>query len=1294
MENKCELPECNDRQYTEPIVVPDLPVDGGGTGGGGGEGNGYRYTFSNTGTGWSVREDGRLIFNYSDKNDNTTYTWEATNEGWLVKDNLGNVVFTYKDKVGDNTTYTFEQTDDCGFKVTDNAGKVVFEYDNSCSGTTYTFEQKGVDFTVTNDKTGQVVFTYKGTEDTNTTYTWEKYKDGFKVVDNEGTVAYIYDPDLGQHSDGSYSIDTLLTTVFKGHTNISTGQIIGFTPTDLVVGETLVYDGVGTVGVITADNGDGTYQVTTMTTSPGSRQGVRLGSVEEESALPATCAEAEALGWQTPQLGDFAYVTKGGQGDEISEYVVTKDDDCNLTWTFSHSFNAGDYQAQSTASMSGMILTGGAVQGTFGKPIDPSTLIRGVMRNGILLTPDAQGKVNVVVDPSHVIVNALPTTGIVDNAEYIVIDNNLKVTGTWVHDNTGWYQTYEPPVTTLSHQIVTTLPTTNIEQNVEYVVVDGTTVKGTYVYDPTKGWLQTEKQEVPDHQVVTTLPTTGINDNVEYVVVGNITDPVKTYQATYVHTDNGWIKTSEATGISHLIVTALPTTGINENVEYIVMTDPNDPTTFQGTWVRINGNWVQTEKLDTGLHIVTALPTTNIDTEHTYILVEDLDIPDSTFIGQYAYSDGAKKWIDISPKKIVEATYNVSKGSEALKWGWYSVGTNTDIPVVNTIVPWKFQRGNWVELNNNGTNGVITIPANTTVEIETYIPLRNSQPGGTAAPQSTTAPDMRFNWFFASNNAAVGIGNYNPYVTGNTPATAASNRYTYSTIRSFIYENKSAEPVQIYMKVDILTAAGQIQGGYSYCLVKEIGRAVDPVAYLTDMGGGEDTPVGSIISYMGNNAPNHYLTCDGKTYNVGTYPTLEAHFIEEFGKINQFGGDGITTWAVPDLRGEFLRGSGDSGRTYSPVALNGASMSVGSGADVGTHQDPTYFAHTYYYSTGATTATHVGSWNAKTNENEFYDTRFSMANTSYHDQGYARTGTRSNPIGGSSRPTNTSVKYCIKYESVPKVVINNNTTNYRFTSPVNWLIDLDDAKTVFTFNTASAQDDVSMITGNDSITVPMDGYYALSFSLPVTQVYKTGNLPADAMYNFKIKKNGTEFVSDRGAVVPQNRGNYWSKEITALMKLKAGDNLKINLNLPGIVVANATSTTLNGTVTMSLVNVDTNNTAEVMMKPNTWAAGVEQNFGDGVYGMRIKGTLNVSANVRAQVSVTNGAANLLNCGGQWIRGNKTKIALNSLPLQNAGTPVAPWSAIQLNVDSRVILNINSDISENGAEYDVWVLYTK
>ena len=89
-------------------------------------------------------------------------------------------------------------------------------------------------------------------------------------------------------------------------------------------------------------------------------------------------------------------------------------------------------------------------------------------------------------------------------------------------------------------------------------------------------------------------------------------------------------------------------------------------------------------------------------------------------------------------------------------------------------------------------------------------------------------------------------------------------------------------------------------------------------------------PTGSIIPYMGTSAPENYLICDGTTYNIADYQKLADHIKANFGSYNKFGGDGTTTFAVPDLRGEFLRGSGTNSHTNQ-----------GNGAAVGTHQNAT-----------------------------------------------------------------------------------------------------------------------------------------------------------------------------------------------------------------------------------------------------------------------------------------------------------------------------------------------------------------
>lgn len=89
----------------------------------------------------------------------------------------------------------------------------------------------------------------------------------------------------------------------------------------------------------------------------------------------------------------------------------------------------------------------------------------------------------------------------------------------------------------------------------------------------------------------------------------------------------------------------------------------------------------------------------------------------------------------------------------------------------------------------------------------------------------------------------------------------------------------------------------------SFFQITEIGREVtiDPVEYVNTTQGIEDTPVGEIIKRLGSKAPKHYLPCDGTEYNIIDYPYLTQYFKDEFGSVNYFGGDGVTTFKVPDL---------------------------------------------------------------------------------------------------------------------------------------------------------------------------------------------------------------------------------------------------------------------------------------------------------------------------------------------------------------------------------------------------------
>lgn len=80
---------------------------------------------------------------------------------------------------------------------------------------------------------------------------------------------------------------------------------------------------------------------------------------------------------------------------------------------------------------------------------------------------------------------------------------------------------------------------------------------------------------------------------------------------------------------------------------------------------------------------------------------------------------------------------------------------------------------------------------------------------------------------------------------------------------------------------------------------KKFYEAIKP--YLTGHAETGCVPVGSIIMSVGLTAPIHYLICDGKVYNINDYPELAIFIEDQYGSKNYFGGDGLTTFAVPDL---------------------------------------------------------------------------------------------------------------------------------------------------------------------------------------------------------------------------------------------------------------------------------------------------------------------------------------------------------------------------------------------------------
>lgn len=168
--------------------------------------------------------------------------------------------------------------------------------------------------------------------------------------------------------------------------------------------------------------------------------------------------------------------------------------------------------------------------------------------------------------------------------------------------------------------------------------------------------------------------------------------------------------------------------------------------------------------------------------------------------------------------------------------------------------------------------------------------------------------------------------------------------------------------------------------------------------------GSDGNPVGTIIAFMGTEPPKDYLACDGKTYNISEYKTLAEHIHTQFGRYDYWGGDGKTTFAVKNLQGEFLRGAGENGHENQ-----------GSGAAVGVHQDGTENVRVNVDVSNLNIAVPILSSSGVTNGGNYDSTTGEPVGIAVVTIKKSGTGDKTGSLY-TTRPTNTSVLYCIKYQ--------------------------------------------------------------------------------------------------------------------------------------------------------------------------------------------------------------------------------------------------------------------------------------
>ena len=172
-------------------------------------------------------------------------------------------------------------------------------------------------------------------------------------------------------------------------------------------------------------------------------------------------------------------------------------------------------------------------------------------------------------------------------------------------------------------------------------------------------------------------------------------------------------------------------------------------------------------------------------------------------------------------------------------------------------------------------------------------------------------------------------------------------------------------------------------------------------------------PTGAVFCMAVATVPSGYLECNGDPVSRATYAALFAVIGDSYGA-----GDGSSTFNLPDLRGEFVRGF-DNGRDVD-VDSNGNSRGIA------TSQSDQNKQHNHPASSSVTDSGHV---HATTFDNKKYFPGGSSTTISFGGSGIypadvftmssATTGitvstTISNDGGGETRPRNISMMYIIK----------------------------------------------------------------------------------------------------------------------------------------------------------------------------------------------------------------------------------------------------------------------------------------
>lgn len=256
------------------------------------------------------------------------------------------------------------------------------------------------------------------------------------------------------------------------------------------------------------------------------------------------------------------------------------------------------------------------------------------------------------------------------------------------------------------------------------------------------------------------------------------------------------------------------------------------------------------------------------------------------------YDDGSGlQWVDASPNL---AGTNAGGGATRID-ELLDVDTTTRFPLAGQVLSWDGL--NWVP-RNAGSSGSGTVEGQLPIQVTQNTAINRYTVGITQATENQQG-SARYAQLWETRAA-----------TDNTIA------LTPGYLRVILQEQDN-----LYIPSATQAKKGLIElATYNETITGlDNQRAVTP-RNLRDAvaAAGQANPTGTVITFAGQTAPDGYLVCDGSNVSRSTYLKL----FDVIGTLYGIG-DGSTTFTLPDLRGEFVRGW-DRGKGTDPGRAMGS----------------------------------------------------------------------------------------------------------------------------------------------------------------------------------------------------------------------------------------------------------------------------------------------------------------------------------------------------------------------------------